>query len=190
MAPAAAVELLAVYPSRTETLNVRNIEIVEADLDREDHQRAVLELVNAYAQDPMGAGQSLPAENLRRLIPGLREHPTTLIFLAYDEQRPIGIAVCFVGFSTFAALPLVNIHDLAVLPDFRGRGIGRRLLAEVERKARDLGCCKLTLEVQENNHRARGVYQSSGFTQSVHEAQAGGVLFLSKRLEMPEHGSR
>jgi ribosomal protein S18 acetylase RimI-like enzyme len=161
---------------------VRKIDIVEADLEREDHQQAVSELVNAYAQDPMGAGRPLPAENLRRLIPGLQQHPTTLIFLAYEEQRPIGIAVCFIGFSTFAALPLVNIHDLAILPAYRGRGIGRRLLSEVERKARDLGCCKLTLEVQENNHRARGVYQSSGFEQAVHQAEAGGALFLSKRL--------
>jgi ribosomal protein S18 acetylase RimI-like enzyme len=158
------------------------IEIVQADLEREDHQRAVLDLVNAYAQDPMGAGQSLPPENLRRLIPGLREHPTTLIFLAYQDHRPIGIAVCFVGFSTFAAQPLINIHDLAILPAHRGQGIGRQLLAEVERKARDMECCKLTLEVQENNHRARGVYRATGFTQTVYEADAGGALFLSKRL--------
>jgi ribosomal protein S18 acetylase RimI-like enzyme len=157
-------------------------EIVQADLQREDHQRAVLDLVNAYAQDPMGAGQSLPPENLRRLIPGLREHPTTLIFLACQDHRPIGIAVCFVGFSTFAAQPLVNIHDLAILPEHRGQGIGRQLLAEVERRARDMGCCKLTLEVQENNHRARGVYQASGFSQAVYEEEAGGALFLSKRL--------
>ena len=158
------------------------IEIVEADLDLEDHQRAVLDMVNAYAQDPIGAGQSLPPENLRRLIPGLREHPTTLIFLAYQDHQPIGIAVCFVGFSTFAAQPLINIHDLAVLPGHRGKGIGPRLLAEVERKARDMGCCKLTLEVQENNHRAREVYQATGFTQAVYEAGAGDALFLSKRL--------
>jgi GNAT superfamily N-acetyltransferase len=162
------------------------IEIGQANLEREDHQRAVLEMVNAYAQDPMGAGESLPPENLGRLIPGLREHPTTLIFLAYLEDRPIGVAVCFVGFSTFAAQPLINIHDLSVLPAHRGQGVGRRLLAEVERKARAMGCCKLTLEVQENNHRARGVYGSIGFAQAVHQAEAGGALFLSKRLEATE----
>jgi len=156
---------------------------IEADLSREDHQRAVLDMVNAYAQDPMGAGRSLPPENLRRLIPGLREHPTTLIFLAYQDDRPIGIAVCFIGFSTFAAQPLINIHDLAILPEHRGQGIGRRLLAEVERKADSMGCCKLTLEVQENNHRARGVYAAAGFAQAVYEEEAGGALFLSKRLE-------
>ena len=79
-------------------------------------------------------------------------------------------------------IQLINIHDLAILPEHRGRGIGRQLLAAVERKARDIGCCKLTLEVQENNHRARGVYGEFGFEQAVHKAEAGGALFLSKRL--------
>jgi len=176
------MQVFIAHIQRAGTLAMTALEIVEADLQREDHQHAVLELVNAYAQDPMGAGQSLPQENLRRLIPGLREHPTTLIFLAYQDESPIGIAVCFLGFSTFAAQPLINIHDLAILPEHRGRGIGRQLLAAVERKARDMGCCKLTLEVQENNHRARGVYGEFGFEQAVHKAEAGGALFLSKRL--------
>ena len=161
-----------------------DITIVEANLGREDHQLAVVSLVNAYAEDPMGAGQSLPTENLRRLITGLREHPTTIIFLAYDGREPIGIAVCFRGFSTFSAQPLINIHDLAVLSPYRGQGVGRRLLGEVERHARDTGCCKLTLEVQENNQRARAVYLACGFSQGVmHPSEAGGVLFLSKRLQ-------
>ena len=57
------------------------IEIVEADLARSDHQQAVVELVDAYARDPMGNGAPLAAEVRAALIPGLRRHPTTLIFL-------------------------------------------------------------------------------------------------------------
>jgi len=158
------------------------VEIVEADLNRTDHQHAVVELIDAYAVDPMGNGKPLSAEVRRALIPGLQQHPTTVIFLAYQGGEAIGIAVCFSGFSTFAARPLINIHDLAVLPSHRGQGIGRRLLEEVERKARDMGCCKLTLEVQENNHRARRAYEAVGFAQAVYEESAGGSLFLSKPL--------
>jgi GNAT superfamily N-acetyltransferase len=158
------------------------VEIVEADLDREEHQNAVLELINAYAEDPMGDGEPLSDEVRRSLIPGLRQHPTTLVFLACENGEFIGIAMCFVGFSTFAARPLINIHDLAVLPGYRGRGTGRRLLEAVERKARKMGCCKLTLEVQENNHRARQVYKEAGFSQARYVDAAGGGLFLSKPL--------
>ena len=130
------------------------IEIVEADLDRDDHQRSVLNLIDAYARDPMGNGEPLPSRVKNELIPGLRNHPTTLIFLAWCDGRAVGIAVCFIGFSTFAARPLINIHDLAVLPEGRGNGVGRKLLAAVERKAREMNCCKVTLEVLENNRRA------------------------------------
>jgi GNAT superfamily N-acetyltransferase len=158
------------------------IEILEANLSREDHQKAVLELVDAYSRDPMGDGKPLSAEARARLIPGLQQHPTTLIFLAYQAGEPVGIAVCFRGFSTFAAQPLINIHDLNVLAAYRGKGIGQRLIAAVEAKARETGCCKLSLEVQENNHRARRSYTMAGFAQAHYQSEAGGALFLTKRL--------
>jgi GNAT superfamily N-acetyltransferase len=158
------------------------VEIVEADLDLTEHQRAVLELTDAYARDPMGNGRPLSDEVRRALIPGLQKHPTTVIFLAYLGSHPIGIANCFIGFSTFAARPLINVSDLAVLPGHREKGIGRLLLEAVERKAFEIGCCKLTIEVQENNHRAWHVYETVGFAQAVYVEEAGGVLFLSKPL--------
>ncbi len=158
------------------------ITIVEADLQRPDHQEAILRLVNNYARDPMGNGQDLPQDVCTRLIPGLQAHPTTLIFLAYRGDEAVGIAVCFRGFSTFAAKPLINIHDLAVNPDCRGQGIGRLLLQRVEHKARELGCCKLTLEVQLNNTVAQGLYFNVGFIRSTYDPEAGQVLFLQKPL--------
>ena len=118
------------------------------------------------------------------LIPGLRDHPTTLILLAFRRDQPVGIAVCFRGFSTFAAKPLMNIHDFYIVPEMRGQGLGRRLLENVEQEARAAGCCQLTLEVQENNRRARQIYASFGFSQAVHVPEAGGALFLSKPLSL------
>ena len=158
------------------------VEIVKADLNRANHQQAVLQLVDAYATDPMGNGKPLTTESRRALIPGLQQHPTTIIFLAYKGINAIGIAVCFLGFSTFATRPLINISDFSVMPAHRGQGIGRLLLVEVERNARDRDCCKLTLEMQENNHRARKVYEAAGFAQAVYVKAAGRALFLSKSL--------
>jgi len=56
------------------------------------------------------------------------------------------------------------------------------LLDAIEARARELGCCKLTLEVQENNHRARGIYTAAGFSQAIYVPEAGGAPFLSKPL--------
>jgi ribosomal protein S18 acetylase RimI-like enzyme len=158
------------------------VTIVEADLVRDEHQQAIVALLDAYARDPMGNGAPLTEGVKRRLIPGLRGHPTTLVFLAYLDVVPVGLAICFSGFSTFAARPLINIHDLAVLPEQRGRGIGRQLIDAVVQKAQALGCCKVTLEVQENTRTARRVYELAGFRQAVHQDAAGGALFMSKPL--------
>jgi GNAT superfamily N-acetyltransferase len=157
-------------------------QIVEADLARPDHQQAVLDLTDAYARDPMGGGQPLSAEVREALVAGLRRHPTTLVLLAYAEGQAVGMATCFLGFSTFSARPLINIHDLVVLPGQRGRGIGRDLLRAVEAKGRSLGCCKLTLEVFEQNHRARKLYAAAGFAPASYTAEAGSALFLARSL--------
>ena len=155
--------------------------IVEADLDNRQHQGAIVSMIKAYARDPMGGGRELPGEVCRNLIPGLRQHPTTLIFLAYAGEEPVGIAVCFRGFSTFAARPLLNIHDLAVVPDYRGRGVGRRLLERVEARGRELGCCKLTLEVRDANQTAQQLYWRAGFRHAASDAGTR-TWFLERRL--------
>jgi GNAT superfamily N-acetyltransferase len=120
------------------------------------HQDAIVHLIDTYARDPMGGGKALPDEVRTALIPGLQRHPTTVVFLAWHSTTPVGIAVCFVGFSTFLARPLLNIHDLAVIPTYRRHGVGRLLLEQVAPKGTALGCCKLTLEVRADNHSAPG----------------------------------
>jgi GNAT superfamily N-acetyltransferase len=163
-------------------MNTDQVTILEADLSRPDHGAVIVELLNSYAMDPMGDGKPLSETTRRTLIPALREHPTTLIFLAYRGAEPIGLAVCFRGFSTFAARPLLNIHDFYVIPSCRGTGVSRHLLTAVEKRAREMDCCKLTLEVLENNHRALGVYSAAGFKQATYQPEAGGSLFFTKPL--------
>ena len=158
------------------------ITIIEADLARPEHQEATVYLLNAYAMDPFGDGKPLSEVARRDLIPGLQAHPTSLVFLAYRDGRPVGLAICFRGFSTFAARPLVNISDYFVQPEHRGAGIGRQLLGAIEAYARLHGCCKLTLEVQENNHHAQRVYSAAGFSQAMYVPEAGGSLYLAKGL--------
>lgn len=158
------------------------IRYLQANLDRPDHQAAVLAMVDAYSCDPMGDGAPLSVEARERLIPGLRAHPTTLVFLAYDAATPVGVAVCFIGFSTFAAKPLINLHDVCVVPTHRNRGVGRGLLAFVEARARELGCCKLTLEVLDQNHRAMRTYLAAGYQRYTLQPGAGEAIFLTKPL--------
>jgi len=140
---------------------------------------AVMAVLDSYASDPRGGGQGLSAEVRTRLIPGLRAHPTSRVWLAFDGDTAIGLCVAFLGFSTFQAKPLLNIHDLAVLPGRRGEGVGRSLLNAAEDHARETGCCKLTLEVQDDNTPARHLYERFGFRNVVY-GDSGPTRFLSK----------
>lgn len=149
---------------------------IEADYTKPEHASAVLDLTNAYAKDPMGGGKALSEDVLKNLISGLRSMPQCFSILAFVDGKAAGLANCVVGFSTFAAKPLVNIHDLSVLPEFRGRGIGEKLLQEVEKKARKLGCGKLTLEVRTDNPAER-LYRRAGFN-----AGFADFKFLTKAL--------
>lgn len=158
------------------------LRFIQADLETPAHQRDVLYLIDSYSRDAMGDGAPLAPAVRERLIAGLRQHPTTLVFLAYEGDAAIGVAVCFLGFSTFAAKPLINLHDVAILPTHRGRGIGRGLLAAVEFRARELGCCKLTLEVLDRNDRALRTYAVAGFKRYSLQPGAGEAIFMTKSL--------
>jgi ribosomal protein S18 acetylase RimI-like enzyme len=144
------------------TLTIRPADLRDArDAD------SIAMLLNAYAIELVGGGQPLPRDVRERLVPALRDIPRALVLLALAGDEPIGIAVCFVGFSTFRARPLLNIHDLAVLPQHRRKGVARALLQAAEDYARRQGCCRVTLEVLESNLQARALYRRFGFDDST-----------------------
>lgn len=156
------------------------IEIQLADLANAAHQSAIVELLDAYAREPQVSGSPLSAEVRARLIPELRKQPAGRHFLAFHEVQAVGVAICFLGFSTFYARPLLNIHDLAVREGFRGQGIGRQLLDAIETDAAGHHCCKVTLEVRADNSRARRLYENVGFRCGDSEGSA--FAFMTKLL--------
>lgn len=145
---------------------------------------AWLDLLDHYACDPMGGGEPLSAFARAHLVTRLRTLPSFHGALAWraGEQAPVGLINCFEGFSTFAARPLLNIHDLVVLESARGQGIGRALLGWSAQRGRELGCCKLTLEVLSSNARALKAYEQAGFAPYTLDPAAGQALFLQKLL--------
>lgn len=158
------------------------IQIVEADYRNVEHRNAIPSLLNAYAKDLLGFRKALGDKVLQNLATGLEKFPTALVLLAKVDATYVGMAICFLGFSTFNAQPLINIHDFMVLKEYRNRGIGKTLLQVVERIAMERKCCKITLEVQMKNAAARAIYQSFGFKASFLDPEAGEQLSLTKTL--------
>jgi GNAT superfamily N-acetyltransferase len=102
--------------------------------------------------------------------------------LAFSGDQVVGLINCFTGFSTFSAKPLLNIHDVVVPEVHRGQGIGQTLLSWAEAKARQLGCCKLTLEVLSNNTHALAAYHQAGYAPYMLDPAAGHALLMQKIL--------
>ena len=138
-----------------------------ADLKNPRHRQSIIELLDMYSRDPLGNASPLSSEVSGRLIDGLEKQPGTLVLLALEGDEAVGICVCFASFSTFLARPILNIHDIAVRPEHRNRGIGRRLLHAVQAQARQRGCCRITLEVRDDNVAAQHLYQDFGFRASA-----------------------
>jgi ribosomal protein S18 acetylase RimI-like enzyme len=154
-----------------------------ADLNCPDDQAAIVDLTQVYAMDAMGCGRRLDQAIIDRLIPGLQACGNAIVFLAFEDYVAIGIATCFTAFSTFMGKPLINIHDIAVRPEYRGSGVGKALLAAIEHEAIERHCGKITLEVLEDNVAARKAYHKSDFKHVRYGSPESGVLFYSKSID-------
>jgi ribosomal protein S18 acetylase RimI-like enzyme len=158
------------------------IEIVRARYDEPSHAAALVELLDTYARDPAGGGEALSEFARTNLIAELATRPFIFSVLAFEGSAAVGLINAIEGFSTFACRPLVNIHDVVVLPAHRRRGIAAQMFAEVEAIARERGACKLTLEVLSGNLSARTLYEKLGFDDYRLDPAMGHAQFMQKWL--------
>ena len=103
-----------------------------------------------------------------------------LAFAGESDAEPLGLVNCIEGFSTFACRPLVNVHDVVVIPAWRGQRVAQQMLSLVEALAVERGACKLTLEVLSGNAGAIRLYERVGFANYQLDPAMGQAQFLQK----------
>ena len=163
--------------------NATAITVCRADYANPTHARDLVHLLDAYASDPMGGGEGLNDFAKANLVLCLAARPQAYSVLAYAGKVPVGLVNCIEGFSTFACRPLVNVHDVAVLSAYRGRGIADQMLALCEVIAREREACKMTLEVLQGNVGAIRAYERFGFAGYQLGSTMGQAGFMQKRLK-------
>jgi len=159
-----------------------SIKIIQANYNNPKDGRHIIELLDCYANDPMGGNEALPDYVAQNLIYALSNRSDAISILAYVEGQPAGLLNCFEGFSTFNCKPLINIHDLIVATEFRGLGLSTKMLTMVEEIAIERECCKLTLEVLEKNVIAINSYRKFGFNHYQLDPILGKAEFWEKKL--------
>ena len=103
---------------------------------------------------------TMTEERLSHTLFGERPYAETLI--AEDGGEPVGFALFFHNYSTFLAQPGIYLEDLFVVPEKRGRGVGRALLERLAQIAVERKCGRLEWAVLDWNQDAIGFYERLG----------------------------
>jgi GNAT superfamily N-acetyltransferase len=121
----------------------------------------VLRFIRELAEYEGIAGQVVATEaGLREALFGTPARAE--VALAWSASEPVGFVVFFHNFSTLLGRHGLHVDDLYVVPSWRGRGLGRRLLAHVARLAQERGCGRLEWWVMTGNTAARRFYEGLG----------------------------
>jgi GNAT superfamily N-acetyltransferase len=126
-----------------------------------DDVPVIAELIRGLARFERLEQEVVMTEEL--LVTGLfGDRPYAEVVLAENDGRPVGFALFFHNFSTFLGRPGIYLEDLFVLPEQRGKGIGRMLLAHLARLAVERGCGRLEWAVLDWNRDAIKFYERLG----------------------------
>jgi GNAT superfamily N-acetyltransferase len=88
--------------------------------------------------------------------------PGAEVIIAETEGAPVGFALFFHNYSTFAGRPGIYLEDLYVRPEARGKGVGAALLAHLAALAVERGCARLEWAVLDWNRPAIAFYEKLG----------------------------
>jgi len=148
--------------------------------------QAIVTLLDTYASEQAGGGQPLADDVKARLVAEMAARPHVFTVLAWagegDLRQAAGLVNCVEGFSTFAARPLINIHDVVVVASYRRKGVAQAMFEAVELEARRRGACKLTLEVLSGNAPARRLYLKQGFEPYMLDPAWGEAMMWQKEI--------
>jgi GNAT superfamily N-acetyltransferase len=127
----------------------------ESDLD------TIVTLIRQLAEyERLSHEVVMEPDTLRRHLFGPNPHAEVLI--AEVAGEPSGFALFFHNFSTFLGRPGIYLEDLFVLPQWRGHGHGKALLARLAQLALERDCGRLEWAVLDWNEPAIGFYRRLG----------------------------
>jgi GNAT superfamily N-acetyltransferase len=138
--------------------SVEGLRIVPA---RERDVAVILSFIRKLAEYEKLSHQVAATEDLlRKTLFG--ERRVAEILIAYLADEPAGFALYFHNFSTFLGRPGIYLEDLFVEPAHRGKGIGKALLIEIARIAKERDCGRVEWAVLDWNKPAIDFYRSLG----------------------------
>lgn len=118
-------------------------------------------------------------ERMKGGVERLLADPATDFLLGGDP--PAGVAQLRYRYGVWLDADDCLLEDLYVSDEARGTGLGRALAAAAVARARERGCRRIELDVNEANGPAAALYRSLGF-EAYADPPGGRTLFMRRRL--------
>lgn len=158
------------------------VEVKAVDFEDPIQADDLVSLLDHYSCDPMISGKPLDDSIKQCVVEEMNRRPHVGSAIVYVDDQPAGLINFAEGFSTFNAKSLMNIHDVVVHRDYRGRGLSRKLFEFVESEAMRRDCCKVTLEVLGGNDVAKSAYRNFGYAAYRLSHDTGVAEFWEKKI--------
>ena len=124
---------------------------------------AILKLIQALAQYEKLLDEVVATEaDIRSTL--FSENPQAEVILAEEGGTLVGFALFFHNYSSFLARKGIHLEDLFVLPEHRGKGVGKKLLIHLAQLSRERRCGRLEWNVLDWNQSAIDFYKKMGAT--------------------------
>jgi GNAT superfamily N-acetyltransferase len=137
--------------------NKNNLVIRQANLD---DVSLILNLIKQLAEYEKLLHEVVATE--KEIRENVFEKKYAEVLIAEYENRPAGMALFFYNFSTFVGRPGIYLEDLFVLPEYRGKGIGKKLLLSLIKYAKEKNCGRVEWCVLDWNKPAIDFYKKLG----------------------------
>jgi GNAT superfamily N-acetyltransferase len=127
----------------------------ESDLD---------DVLHVYREAGIDGGASFTPPEARQQFVRLRQYPWYRIYVACAGSTVAGTyALIVIDNLAKRGAPAGVVEDVAVLPEFQGRGVGRAMMEHARQQCRRAGCYKMTLSSNVAREGAHRFYDSLGF---------------------------
>ena len=122
-------------------------------------------LMRAYCDFYEATPSDAELEELARALLADPEHEGVQLLVRAEGGEPLGFATIYWYWQTLSAGRAALMNDLFVVAEARGQGVGRVLIEECARRARDHGASQLVWETAPDNETAQRLYRSFDATE-------------------------
>ncbi len=131
---------------------------------REASKSDLSQVLRLYSQPDFDNGQVLKLSDAERLFERIASYPDYNIYVAVHEGQIIGtFALLIMDNLGHTGTPSAVIEDVAVAPEWHGRGIGKLMMCHALQVTGEKGCYKTVLSSNLQREKAHAFYESLGF---------------------------